>query len=345
MPGLKSVLTGLAMLVCTGALASGALADSISGAGATFPYPIYGKWAGAYQHVSGVGLNYQSIGSGGGIAQIKAKTVAFGATDMPLKPAELAAAGLVQFPTVAGGVVAVVNLAGVASGRLVLDGSTLVDIYLGKITKWNDPKIKKLNPGLNLPGPSIVVVHRSDGSGTTFIFTTYLAHARGDWNDEVGASTSVDWPIGIGAKGNEGVAANVSRMSGTIGYVEYAYAKQNHLSVTRLINRSGKPVAPSADAFGAAVASADWNAASKQNFYLILVDQPGATSWPITALTYILVRKQPSDPVATAGALKFFKWAYANGGPMAVSLDYVPLPANAVQAIEASWKQVHGSGM
>ncbi|MGA7673642.1 MAG: phosphate ABC transporter substrate-binding protein PstS [Rhizomicrobium sp.] len=345
MKGLKALAAAIAAVATAAVVASGASAASISGAGATFPYPIYAKWAGAYQKVSGVSLNYQSIGSGGGIAQIRAKTVAFGASDMPLKPADLAAIGLAQFPTVVGGVVPVVNIPGIAPGQLVLDGPTLASIYLGQITKWNDPRIAKLNPGLKLPDQAIAAVHRSDGSGTTFIFSTYLSRISKDWRDSVGASTSVSWPLGIGAKGNEGVAANVGEFSGAIGYVEYAYAKQKNLKFTRMINKDGKTIAPTADTFRAAAANADWTAASKQSFYVILVDQPGVVSWPITATTYILMYKHPVDPKASAEVLKFFKWAYVNGGSMALGLDYVPLPDNAVQAIEASWKQIQGSGM
>ena len=326
-------------------MATAALAANISGAGATFPYPIYAKWAGAYQHVSGVGLNYQSIGSGGGIAQIKARTVTFGASDMPLKPAEVEASGLVQFPTVIGGVVPVVNVPGIPPGKLALDGKVLAGIYLGKITSWSDPAIKALNRGVNLPNKPIVVVHRSDGSGTTFIFTTYLSRVSPDWQKNVGAATAVDWPVGIGAKGNEGVAGNVAQAAGSIGYVEYAYAKQNRLGFTKLINKTGKPIEPTSDTFRAAAANADWTAAAKQDFYIVLVDEPGATSWPITATTYILIPKQPRDPKAAADVLKFFKWAYASGGPAALSLDYIPLPDNAVKAIEASWKEVRGAGM
>ncbi len=340
----KKLIGALAGLAVAATVTAAAAAD-ISAAGATFPYPIYVKWAAVYRGVSGVGLNYQSIGSGGGIAQIKAKTVTFGASDMPLKPKDLDAAGLTQFPTVIGAEVAAYNIPGIKAGELVLDGPTLADIYLGKVGRWNDPEIKKLNPGLNLPNQAIAVVHRSDGSGTTFVFATYLSRVSDQWKTQVGASTSVDWPVGIGAKGNEGVSGNVAQTSGAIGYVEYAYAKQNHLSYARMINREGKTLSPTVDTFRAAASHADWDAASKQNFYVILVDQPGADSWPITATTYILVYKNPPDPAATAEALKFFKWAYANGGQMALSLDYIPLPENAVQAIEASWKQIQGSGM
>jgi len=342
---LKSAITALAGIASAAVIAVGALGANINGAGASFPYPIYAKWAGAYQGVSGVGLNYQSIGSGGGIAQIKAKTVTFGATDAPLKKAELDKFGLAQFPTVIGGVVPVVNVPGIAAGQLVLNGKVLADIFQGKIGRWNDPAIKALNPGLNLPSQAIAVVHRADASGTSFVFTTYLSRVSEDWKNGVGANTAVDWPVGVGAKGNEGVAGNVAQTGGSIGYVEYAYAKQNHLKHVRMINKDGKTVAPSADTFKAAAANADWAGAASQGFYIILVDQSGATAWPITATTYILVYKQPADPAATADALKFFKWAYANGDNMALSLDYVPLPQNAVQAIEASWKQIQGSGM
>src|SRR5215472_1140902 len=340
----KSLIGAVAGLTLA-AFASQAQAVDISGAGATFPYPIYAKWAAAYKGVSGVGLNYQSIGSGGGIAQIKAKTVTFGATDAPLKPAELQKFGLAQFPTVIGGVVPVVNVSGVAPGQLVLDGQTVADIYLGKVSRWNDPEIKKLNPSANLPSQAIAVVHRSDGSGTSFIFTTSLSRISNDWKNSVGAATAVDWPVGIGAKGNEGVAGNVAQTSGAIGYVEYAYAKQNHLTYTKMINKAGQTVSPTVDAFKAAAANADWAGAAGQGFYIILVDQQGQAAWPITATTYILVYKHPVDPAATADVLKFYKWAYEKGQPAALSLDYVPLPDVAVQAIENSWKGIEGSGM
>ena len=342
---LKSAFTALAGIATAVVFAVGALAANINGAGASFPYPIYAKWAGAYQGVSGVGLNYQSIGSGGGIAQIKAKTVTFGATDAPLKKAELDKFGLAQFPTVIGGVVPVVNVSGVSAGQLVLDGKTLADIFMGKVSRWNDPAIKALNPGVNLPSQAISVVHRADASGTSFVFTTYLSRVSKEWADSVGAATAVDWPVGVGAKGNEGVAGNVAQTAGSIGYVEFAYAKQNHLKHTRMVNKDGKTIAPSADSFRAAGSGADWVGAANQGFYIILVDQAGANAWPITATTYILVYKQPADPAATADVLKFFKWAYANGDNMALALDYVPLPDNAVQTIQTSWKQIQGSGM
>ena len=266
----------------------------------------------------------------------------FGATDAPLKVAELNKFGLAQFPTVIGGVVPVVNVPGVAAGQLVLSGKVLADIFQGKIARWDDPAIKAINPGVNLPSKAISVVHRADASGTSFVFTTYLSRVSAEWKDQVGAATAVDWPVGIGAKGNEGVAGNVAQTSGSIGYVEFAYAKQNHLKHTRLVNKDGKTVVPSADTFKAAAAGADWAGAASQGFYIILVDQPGANAWPITATTYILVYKQPSDAAGTLETLKFFKWAYANGGNAALSLDYVPLPPVAVQAIEASWTQIQG---
>jgi len=324
--------------------ATAAMAD-ITGAGASFPFPIYAKWAAVYKGSSGVGLNYQSIGSGGGIAQIKAKTVAFGATDKPLTPMELAAVGLTQFPTVIGGVVPVINVPGIKPGQLTLDGATLAEIFQGKIARWDDAAIKKLNPGVNLPAKSISVVHRSDGSGTTFIFATYLSRISPSWKADVGADTAIDWPTGIGAKGNEGVAGNVAQISGGIGYVEYAYAKQNRLAHVKMINKAGQTVEPTVEAFRAAASNADWAGAAKDNFYVILVDQPGAQSWPITATTYILVYKNPPDQKATQDTLKFFQWSFEKGDQLALGLDYVPLPDNAIKAIEASWKGIQGSGM
>jgi phosphate transport system substrate-binding protein len=312
-----------------------ALALDISGAGATFPYPIYAKWADAYKKETGSGLNYQSIGSGGGIKQIQAKTVTFGASDMPLKPEELKKAGLIQFPTVIGGDIPVVNLAGIKSGELKLDGDTLAKIFLGKITKWDDPAIKKLNANANLPSQAIVVVHRSDGSGTTFIWTDYLSKVSAEWKEKVGANTSVEWPTGIGAKGNEGVANNVANTKGAIGYVEYAYAKQNNLTSVSMMNKDGNAVAPNAGSFQAAAANADWEKAD--SFYVILTDQPGAESWPIAGATFILIHKQPQDPAAATEALKFFAWAYAKGDKMAQDLDYVPMPDKVVTAIQKIW--------
>src|SRR5437016_6609019 len=332
----KRPLAGIALaIVQLWGLSGGAKATDISGAGATFPYPIYAKWAEAYKAKTGVGLNYQSIGSGGGIAQIKAKTVTFGASDKPLAPNELDPAGLTQFPTVIGGVVPVVNISGLKPGEMVLDGKTLADIFLGKLTKWNDPEIKKLNPSLNLPAQAIAIVHRSDGSGTSFIFTNYLSKKSPDWAKQVGAATSVEWPAGIGAKGNEGVAGNVAQTAGSIGYVEYAYAKQNHLDFVRMINKDGVAISPTAAAFQAAAAKADW--AHAKDFYVVLTDQSGEAAWPIAGATFILVYKKPSDPAATKEALKFFKWAYENGAPLAESLDFVPLPASTIQEIQKSW--------
>jgi phosphate transport system substrate-binding protein len=310
-------------------------AVEISGAGATFPYPIYAKWADAYKKETGNELNYQSIGSGGGITQIKNKTVTFGASDMPLMLEELKQAGLVQFPTVTGGDVPVVNLAGIKPGELVLDGPTLAKIFLGEITTWTDPAIKKLNPNAKLPSQAIVVVHRSDGSGTTFIWTDYLSKVSADWKSNVGANTSVEWPAGIGAKGNEGVANNVIQTSGAIGYVEYAYAMQNNMTFVDMINKDGKRVAPDTESFQAAAANADW--AHAPGFYLILTDALGAKSWPISGATFILMHAVPDDPVAATAALKFFSWAYAKGGKMAEDLDYVPLPKSVVAFIKKSW--------
>ncbi len=312
-----------------------ALALDISGAGATFPYPIYAKWADAYKKETGSGLNYQSIGSGGGIKQIQAKTVTFGASDMPLKAADLEKFGLVQFPTVLGGVVPVVNIDGIAPGTITLDGALLAKIFMGEVKSWNDPAIQKLNPSAKLPSQAIAVVHRSDGSGTTFIFTDYLAKTSADWKSKVGANTAVEWPVGIGAKGNEGVANNVAQTKGSIGYVEYAYAKQNKLTFTKLVNKDGKTVAPTSESFQASAASADWT--GTPGFGVILTDQAGATSWPISGATFILIHKQPPDPAAAAEALKFFAWGYAKGARMAEELDYVPLPSNVVTAIQKVW--------
>src|SRR6202171_4355678 len=316
-------------LVAVGAIATAstvaALALDISGAGATFPYPIYAKWADSYKKETNVGLNYQSIGSGGGIKQIEAKTVTFGATDLPLKADELEKNGLVQFPTVIGGVVPVVNIDGINPGDITIDGPTLAKIFLGEVKTWDDAAIKTLNPSAKLPSQAIAVVHRSDGSGTTFNFTDYLSKVSPDWKSKVGSATAVEWPMGIGAKGNEGVANNVANTKGSIGYVEYAYAKQNKMSYAKMINKDGKTVAPTSETFQAAAANADWN--SVPGFGVILSDQPGAQSWPMTAATFILIHKQPQDPAAASEALKFFAWAYSKGGKMAEDLDFVPMPA------------------
>jgi phosphate transport system substrate-binding protein len=318
-----------------------AQAADISGAGATFPYPIYAKWADAYKKETGVGLNYQSIGSGGGIKQIQAKTVTFGASDKPLAPDEIKKWGLIQFPTVVGGDVPVVNLEGVKPGELVLDGDTLAKIFLGEITKWDDPAIKKLNPNAKLPSSAIAVVHRSDGSGTTFIFTNYLSKVSPTWKEKVGADASVEWPTGIGAKGNEGVANNVVQTKGSIGYVEYAYAKQNKLTYANMINKDGKAVSPDIKSFQAAAANADW--ANSEDFFVILTEQPGAASWPIAGATFILVYKEPQDAAATSEALKFFDWAYKSGDKMAEDLDYVPMPDAVVDLIHKEWASVKGT--
>ena len=320
-------------LIAVSAVAAHAL--DLSGAGATFPYPIYAKWADTYKKETGVGLNYQSIGSGGGIKQIQAKTVVFGATDMPLKSAQLDKDGLVQFPTVLGGVVPAINVDGINPGELVLDGTTLARIFLGEVKTWDDAAIKKLNPSAKLPSQAIVVVHRSDGSGTTFLFTDYLSKISADWKSKVGANTAVEWPGGIGAKGNEGVANNVGQTKGSIGYVEYAYAKQNKMNVAKMVNKDGKTVAPTAEAFMAAAANADWE--GTPGFGEILTNEPGANSWPIAGATFILIHRQPQDPVAAAEALKFFAWAYEKGDKMAQDLDYVPMPDKVVSAIKKVW--------
>ena len=314
-----------------------AQAADISGAGATFPYPLYAKWADTYKKETGIGMNYQSIGSGGGIKQIKAKTVTFGASDAPLKPEELQKAGLVQFPTVVGGVVPIINVPGLKPGELVLDGQTLADIYQGKIGKWNDEAIQKLNPSLELPDMAIAVVRRSDGSGTSFVFTNYLSQVSKDWAENVGAASAVEWPVGLGAKGNEGVAANVGQTRGSIGYVEYAFAAQNGMSYAKLVNKDGQVVGPDAANFAAAAANADW--ANAPGYYVILTNEPGATSWPITAATFILIHANPDKPADVAEALKFFDWAYQKGDAMAEDLHYIPLPDAVVANIKATWSK------
>ncbi len=310
--------------------ASVAFAVDISGAGATFPYPIYAKWADMYKKETGSSLNYQSIGSGGGIKQVKARTVTFGASDQPLKPAELETAGLTQWPQVIGAIVPVVNLDGVAPGELTLSADALAKIFLGEIKSWDDPAIKKLNPKAKLTAQAIAVAHRSDGSGTTFNFTNYLSKVSADWKAKVGENTAVEWPVGLGAKGNEGVASTVANTKGAIGYVEYAYAKQNKMTFVKMVNKDGKVVAPTSESFQAAAANAEW--AKAPGFYEILTDEPGAKSWPITAATFILLPKQPQDAAATAEALKFFSWAFAKGGKAAEELDYIPMPEAARRA-------------
>jgi phosphate transport system substrate-binding protein len=312
-----------------------AYAGDISGAGATFPFPIYAKWADAYKKETGNGLNYQSIGSGAGIKQIKAKTVTFGATDSPLTAKDLEEAGLAQWPMVMGGIVPVVNLDGVKSGELTLDGPTMAKIFLGDIVKWNDPAIKALNPKVNLPDLAIAVIHRADGSGTTFNFTNYLDKVSPEWKSKIGEATSVEWPLGIGAKGNDGVANNVAGTKGAIGYVEYAYAKQNKLTYADMINAAGKTVEPTADAFQAAAANADW--ANAPGFYLILSNQPGDQSWPMTAATFILMYKKPVDLTASNEGLKFFAYCYDKGAEQAKALDYIPMPDKVVAMVKKMW--------
>ncbi len=326
---------GACLIMTAGAANMTASAADISGAGATFPYPIYAKWADAYKKLTGIGLNYQSIGSGGGIKQIKAKTVTFGASDMPLKPEDLKASGLLQFPMIIGGVVPVINVKGIAPGQLRLDGATIAAIYMGEISKWDDPRIKKLNPGVALPATAIAPVYRSDGSGTNFLFSTYLSQESPKFASSIGANTAVEWPKGIGAKGNEGVANMTTQTDGALGYVEYAYAKQNKMTYAKLANKSGAVVEPSAETFQAAAASADW--AKADSYYLILTDQPGAKSWPITGASFILVYREPPDPAAVKEALKFFAWAYKDGAAMAAELDYVPLPQSLIGQVEKTW--------
>jgi phosphate transport system substrate-binding protein len=336
----QSLVTLFAALAATAAVTAPVKAD-ISGAGATFPYPLYAKWADTYKKDTGVGLNYQSIGSGGGIKQIEANTVTFGASDKPLPGEELEKNGLVQFPTVLGGIVPVVNIDGIKPGDIVLDGPTIAKIYLGDIKTWNDPAIVKLNPGLKLPSDAIAVVFRSDGSGTTFVWTNYLSKVDADFKSKIGSNTSVQFPAGIGAKGNEGVANNVMQTKGSIGYVEYAYAKQNKLSYTKLVNKDGKTVAPVKEAFQAAAASADW--AGTPGMGVILTEQAGAETWPITNPTFILIHKKPTDVAAVKDALKFFDWAYANGDKLAEDLDYVPLPDAVVALVKKSWADIVGT--
>ena len=332
---IRSIVRSVTAAAVLAGGATVALAADISGAGATFPYPIYAKWADAYKKETGIGLNYQSIGSGGGIKQIQNKTVTFGASDAPLKGADLEKFGLVQFPMVMGGIVPVVNLDGVKPGDLVIDGPTLAKIFLGEIKTWDDAAIKKLNPNAKLPSQAIAVVHRSDGSGTTFNFAYYLAEVSPEWKSKVGVNTSLEWPVGIGAKGNEGVANNVRQTKGSIGYVEYAYALQNKLTHAKMLNKAGKTVEPTSESFQAAAANANWK--SQPGYGVILANQPGDASWPMTAATWILMYKDPQDKAASAEALKFFAWAYKNGDKMAEELHYVPMPANVVADIEKTW--------
>ncbi len=327
----------LAALSLAAGLAAAVQAADITGAGATFPYPLYAKWAQAYQAKTGVGMNYQSIGSGGGINQIKARTIDFGASDMPLDAAELDAGGLIQFPAVMGGVVPVVNLDGVQPGQLKLSGEVLAGIFLGRIAKWNDAAIASLNPGLKLPATAITVVHRSDGSGTTFLFTDYLSKVSGQWKNAVGSGTAVRWPAGVGGKGNEGVSAYVQRIKGAIGYVEYAYARKNRIAHAALKNRDGAFVQPDQNSFRAAAANADW--ADTPGFRVLLTDQPGRQSWPIAGASFILMYKTQADGAKAKRVLGFFDWAYANGERMAAELDYVPMPSAVVRLVRDAWKR------
>jgi len=339
---LKKVTNNL--VAATALLAAGGIGSAlagevsaIAGAGATFPYPIYAKWAAAYNKETGIRMNYQSIGSGGGIKQIKAKTVDFGASDAPLKAEELDQAGLMQFPMIIGGVVPVVNLPGIKAGEIKLSPAVMADLYLGKIKKWNNKAIAELNPDVNLPSTAVSVVHRSDGSGTTWIFTNYLTKVSKNWADKVGNNKAVAWPTGVGGKGNEGVASYVKRIKGSIGYVEYAYALQNKMTYVKLKNRDGNYVDPTSENFQAAAAGADW--AHAPGYYLVLTDQPGANAWPISGASFILMYKNQEKPEVAEAVLKFFDWSYNNGGKMAESLDYVPIPKSVVSLVENTWKQ------
>jgi len=308
---------------------------TINGAGASFPYPIYSMWAYEYESLTGMKLNYQSVGSGAGISAIQNKTVDFGASDAPLSVSDLNSQGLIQFPMVIGGVVIVINVPGIRPGQMKLSRDVLADIYLGKITNWNDPAITSINPGLNIPNKAIVVVHRADGSGTTWVYTNYLALISSEWNDKVGIGKSVDWPTGIGGRGNEGVANYVSRVDGAIGYVEYAYALQNDLTYTQLMNKAGNYVLPTADAFSAAAANADW--VNAPGYALELVDQPGANTWPIVGASFILMYKQQSNRDNARAMLEFFDWCFKQGQQYALDLDYVPIPDNVVALVEKTW--------
>ena len=331
---LKKLVIGTLLF---GVMAASTMAQDITGAGATFPYPIYSKWAEDYKKVTGFSMNYQSIGSGGGIKQIQAKTVDFGASDMPLTKEQLDKDGLVQFPAIVGGVVLVLNIDGVKPGEMKLTGPLAADIFLGKVKTWNNPAIVALNPGLKLPADPVTVVRRSDGSGTTFLFTDYLSKVSPEWKTKIGTSAAVSWPIGLGGKGNEGVSAYVQRIKGSIGYVEYAYAKKNKMSHTALKNKDGNFIQPDDLAFQAATASADWAAAP--GMYLVLTDQPGKDSYPISGASFILMHKNADKPDKSAAALKFFDWAFKNGGKAATEMDYVPMPEKTVKIIHDLWKR------
>ena len=337
-----SMLTRVLAGAAAASLPFAVQAIDLTGAGASFPAPVYAKWAEAYKAQTGHAINYQAIGSGGGVKQIKAKTVDFGATDDPVPGAQLEKDGLVQFPAVIGGVVPVVNVQGVEPGKMVLDANVLAAIFSGKVSKWNDPVVAKLNPSLKLPDQAITPVYRSDSSGTTAVFTGYIAEVVPNFKKDVGAGKTVDWPSGVGGKGNAGVAANVMKLKGSIGYVEYAYAKQNKLSHTAIVNREGKTVQPDERTFAAAAANADWTKAP--GFGISLNNQPGADAWPITSATFILMHTKPVDAERSTEVLRFFRWALENGGDMAKELDYVPMPANTVKQIEDSWKAIQGIG-
>jgi len=328
----KWIVMGMVGLASLGAAAQSRV---INGAGATFPYPVYSKWAYEYKALTGVGLNYQSIGSGGGIQQINAKTVDFGASDAPLKGADLSANGQIQFPMIMGGVVPVVNLQGIGPNQMKLTGEVLGDIFMGTITRWNDPRIGKLNPGMKLPDVEITVIHRADGSGTTWIFTNYLDKVSKAWHSKVGTDKAVNWPVGLGGKGNEGVASYVKQVPGGLGYVEYAYAKQNNMTTVQLQNKDGIWVTPTLQSFQAAAANADW--AKADHYYLVLTDQPGKESWPITGASFIIIYKNQKDGEQGKAMLKFFDWCYRSGGKMAEELDYVPVPQNVIDMVEATW--------
>jgi phosphate transport system substrate-binding protein len=327
------------ILVVCGVMMISAAQAQVTGAGATFPYPVYAKWADAYKKETGIEVNYQSVGSGAGIKQIQARTVVFGATDAPLNKAQLDKSGLVQFPTVIGGNVLAVNIPGIKTRELVLNGELVADIYLGKIRSWDDPRIRVLNPNLNLPKLNISVVRRSDGSGTTFIFTNYLSKVSTEWQQKVGAGTAVEWPVGVGARGNEGVAGNVTQTRGSIGYMEYAYAKQNNLAYTLMVNAAGQTVAPSIESFSAAALGDAFNPA--QGYNSILTNQKDPSAWPIAGATFILMPRKSRDPAAAQSAIRFFLWAYEKGDNMATELDYVPLPDSVVSQIQGTMKEIN----
>lgn len=338
---MKTIVASAAAAAVSLGLAGTAQAD-ISGAGSSFIYPVFAKWGEAYNKATGVKLNYQSIGSGGGIKQVTAKTVTFGASDKPLDDAYLTKNGMIQFPMISGGIVMMYNVKGIEPGELVLDGKVVEEIYMGEITNWNDKAIQALNKDVKLPDQPIVVVHRADGSGTTFNFTDYLSKVSPKWKEEIGSDTAVEWPVGLGAKGSEGVANMVKQTAGAIGYNEYAYVIQNKLGYSKMVNKDGKIVSPSLETFASAAANADWKDA--KNFHVIITDQPGEKSWPIAASTWVIVHKDPQDPAAMEAALKFFAWAYKNGHGEAKALDYVSIPDNVVKLIEASWSQIQHDG-